>query len=246
MSNSRQSVSAVAAPDGRARAVVVPVVFLALAAWFLFEGGEYSSPVTPAAAVADWVTDTATVRHPSFKPETRIGVFDYRCSECHDMFESRAGARPSNLNQHRGIELKHGLNDSCYTCHDREQRDYYVDNVGNLIPPDQPQLLCAKCHGLVYRDWTHGVHGRTNGYWDETAGEVDRRQCTECHDPHVPPFPPMRPAPGPNTLRMGDQSSEGHGSEAHKNPLLVYRQAETPEHEDERELSENDTPGEHD
>jgi predicted CXXCH cytochrome family protein len=82
--------------------------------------------------------------------------------------------------------------------------------MGQAIPYDQPQLLCAKCHGPVYRDWQHGSHGRTNGYWNASMGPMERRKCTECHDPHQPPFPPMTPAPGPHTLRMGNQSPAEH------------------------------------
>lgn len=63
------------------------------------------------------------------------------------------------------------------------------------------------------------VHGRTNGYWDTSRGEQSRRKCIECHDPHQPPFPPMRPAPGPETLRMGPQGPGGHGEV--RNPLRV-------------------------
>jgi hypothetical protein len=77
-----------------------------------------------------------------------------------------------------------------------------VDDFGTPIPWDQPQLLCAKCHGPVYRDWQHGSHGRLNGYWDKTRGPQIRRRCIECHDPHTPPFTPLKPAPRPNTLRM--------------------------------------------
>jgi len=34
----------------------------------------------------------------------------------------------------------------------------------------------------------------------------------------------MQPAPGPNTLRMGDQTHHPAGTEKTKNPLLIYRQ----------------------
>jgi hypothetical protein len=86
----------------------------------------------------------------------------------------------------------------------------FVDDFGGEIPWDQPQRVCAKCHGPVYRDWQHGSHGRTNGYWDARRGVQTRRRCIECHDPHQPPFPPLSPAPGPNTLRMGSRHAGRH------------------------------------
>jgi hypothetical protein len=75
----------------------------------------------------------------------------------------------------------------------------------------------------VYRDWLHGSHGRTNGYWDTTRGEQSRRTCIECHDPHRPPFPPMPPAPGPRTLRLGRQD-HSREPEPMKNPLQLARE----------------------
>ena len=38
--------------------------------------------------------------------------------------------------------------------------------------------------------------------------------------PHTPPFPPMRPAPAPNTLRMGPKEPIHH-AEGH-DPLRIY------------------------
>jgi hypothetical protein len=161
------------------------------------------------------------VRRPTLRPEIQLAGYTYRCSDCHDLFPSPAETARS-LTQHTHIVLKHGINTRCFNCHHRINRDAYVDDWGREIPADQPQLVCAKCHGPVYRDWLHGSHGRTNGYWDTAKGPQERRKCIECHDPHQPPFPPMRPAPGPNTLRMGDQ----HRAVEHPdvpNPLQVYR-----------------------
>jgi hypothetical protein len=161
--------------------------------------------VSPATVVPAWVVDTATVRQPSLKPETTVSGYAYRCSECHELYTSEPETTDSS-NRHTEIVLKHGINKRCFNCHNIRNRDTFADDVGGEIPYDQPQLLCAKCHGPVYRDWEHGVHGRSNGYWDTQRGSMTRKQCTECHDPHQPPFPPMRPAPPPNTLRMGPRA----------------------------------------
>jgi hypothetical protein len=187
----------------------------------------FSSPVPPATAVPAWATDIATIRQPSLQPETTIASYTYRCGTCHKLFSPR-GTSGGSVTQHREIVLKHGINDRCLNCHHPENREAFTDDTSGEIPYDQPQLLCAKCHGPVYRDWFHGVHGRTNGYWDPELGPLDRKTCTECHDPHVPPFPPMWPAPGPNTLRMGDQRRFHARHEGPQSPLLIYQRSTDP------------------
>ncbi len=189
----------------------VPAVLLAIAAVLVFDPVPFSSPVPAATEVPAWATDTTPVRRPTLEPRYAAAGFEYRCSDCHAILPSPVET-DRVLTQHTEIELKHGINTRCFNCHHRTNRDAFVDDLGHEIPWNQPQLLCAKCHGPVYRDWQHGAHGRTNGFWDTTRGEQSRRKCIECHDPHQPPFPPMRPAPPPRTLRMGHQGYEkSHG-----------------------------------
>lgn len=203
------------------RAVLVPVVLLGLALTLWLVPWPFESPMTEAAAVPAWVIDPHPVRSPKLKPEIELAGFTYRCGDCHDLFPSPPET-VRTLTQHRDIELKHGINTRCFNCHHRTDRNSFVDDWGKPIPYDQPQLLCAKCHGPVYRDWLHGSHGRTNGYWDKTRGPQQRRKCIECHDPHQPPFPPMAPAPAPHTLRMSPPTPDkSHAAET--NPLRVYR-----------------------
>jgi hypothetical protein len=199
--------------------LLVCVALLVFALILAFNPLPFQSPVSQATPVPAWATDISPVRHPELKPEYQAGVFSFRCSDCHKILPPRAHDTVRTVAQHQEVVLKHGLNTWCLSCHHPENRDAFVDDRGEEIPWDQPQLLCAKCHGPVYRDWEHGAHGRTNGYWDKGQGEQTRRKCIECHDPHQPPFPPMRPAPGPNTLRMGPQGGEIH-SEV-RNPLKV-------------------------
>jgi len=205
-------------------AVLVPLGLLALAALL---GTQPLRPRTPDGTrrtAPPWATDPTPVRHAKLAPEISLAGFTYRCSDCHKLFESPAETERT-LTQHREIQLKHGINTRCFNCHHRENRDAFADEAGREIPYDQPQLVCAKCHGPVYRDWLHGAHGRTNGHWNPAAGPQERRRCIECHDPHQPPFPPMRPAPGPHTLRMGDQTlpAEAHGIE---DPLRVFHRTD--------------------
>ena len=188
----------------------VPVVLLVFAAVWAWNPFSFISPVPAATRVPSWATDTTPVRQPKLKPNYLAGVFTYRCSECHRIIPSPAETERT-LTQHKEIQLQHGINTRCFNCHHRTNRDAFVDDYGHEIPWDQPQLVCAKCHGPVYRDWQHGSHGRTNGYWDASRGTQTRRRCIECHDPHQPPFRPLAPAPGPHTLRMGPQDFRTHG-----------------------------------
>jgi len=196
---------------GTARVVLAPVALLGLATILLAAPWRFISPVPAATAVPGWVIDAATVRRPTLRPEHSLAGFTYRCRECHNLFPSPPETTRT-LTRHSEIVLKHGINTRCFNCHHRTNRDAYVDDFGGEIPFDQPQLLCAKCHGPVYRDWQHGAHGRSNGYWDTSRGAMTRRKCVGCHDPHQPPFPPMKPAPPPNTMRMGPQGLAGHGT----------------------------------
>jgi hypothetical protein len=200
--------------------LLVSIALFLFAFLLAFDPLPFSSPVAQPTVVPAWATDTSPVRSPKLQPEYQAGVYSFRCSDCHKLFPPPAQDTTRTVTQHREVLLKHGINTWCLSCHHPENRDAFVDDRGGEISWDQPQKLCSKCHGPVYRDWQHGSHGRTNGYWDKAQGEQTRRKCIECHDPHQPPFPPMRPAPGPNTLRMGPQGGERH-SEGH-NPLKVH------------------------
>jgi hypothetical protein len=71
----------------------------------------------------------------------------------------------------------------CLDCHHTTQRNKFVDNFGDPISFDQPQLLCGKCHGDKLRDWRDGIHGKRIGEWAST-GKKRWFVCTECHNPH--------------------------------------------------------------
>jgi hypothetical protein len=71
----------------------------------------------------------------------------------------------------------------CLDCHHTTQRNKLVDNFGDPVSFDQPQLLCGKCHGDKLRDWRDGIHGKRIGEWAST-GKKRWFTCTECHNPH--------------------------------------------------------------
>ena len=166
-------------------------------------------------------------------PMINVGTLNQRCSDCHVLFDNiRDPDRP--LYQHTDIVLHHGTNDACLNCHDKDDREKLAIRGQNPVGFNQAQLLCAQCHGPIYRDWQRGTHGKTIGYWDASRGPSTKLICTQCHDPHSPVYSPIAPLPGPNTLRMGEQ---GHtGSEINENnPLQRWRLIDdaglmTPEH----------------
>lgn len=82
------------------------------------------------------------------------------------------------------LDLQHGNKAMwCLDCHNATQRNTLIDNFGNSIDFNEPQKLCGKCHGSVYRDWRDGIHGKRIGEW-ASGGKKRWFVCTECHDPH--------------------------------------------------------------
>lgn len=196
-------------PASALRMILIAACFVGLALCLRADPLPFENPLSDVSVTPKWSIDPSAVQHPKLKPVIEIAGFTYNCSDCHKLFSSPA-VTDRKLTQHQNIELRHGINTRCFNCHNIANRDTFVDDLGGEIPYDQPQLVCAKCHGPVYRDWQHGSHGRSNGYWDQSKGERARLKCVQCHDPHHPPFPPMVPAPGPHTLRMGSPMTDEH------------------------------------
>jgi hypothetical protein len=94
-----------------------------------------------------------------------------------------------------------------------------LDFHGECFSFDDVPMLCAGCHGPTYRDWSKGIHGRTNGYWDTGRGVIRRLLCTQCHAPHAPAFAPMSLLPGPHTLRLEPDRRPAHEEQNRENPL---------------------------
>ncbi len=197
----------------------VPAVFFVCAVVLAINPLPFRSPVSEAVSVPASATDTTPVRQPNMQPSYHVAVYTYRCSDCHAIIAQSPSASYRMVTQHTEIRLQHGINTRCLNCHHETNRDAFAGEGGEEIPWNQPQLLCAKCHGPVYRDWQDGAHGRTNGYWNTNLGVQTRRKCIECHDPHQPPFPHLQPAPPPHTLRMGPPEATDR-SPSH-NPLRL-------------------------
>ncbi len=71
----------------------------------------------------------------------------------------------------------------CLDCHHPTTRNKLYDNFGKLVSFNEPQKLCGKCHGDVYRKWREGIHGKRIGEW-ASNGKKRWFVCTECHNPH--------------------------------------------------------------
>ncbi len=109
---------------------------------------------------------------------------------CHDgKYVPEPSMEPRPLLMHKDIipdamNLQHGRGALwCLHCHSPENRNKLIDHFGKEISFNQPQKLCGKCHGQVYRDWRDGIHGKRIGMW-ETKGKKRWWVCTECHNPH--------------------------------------------------------------
>jgi len=200
---------------------VIAVVFLATGAWILWGPHERLIPLMNPPVVTKAQVDPSPVRQAlTDPPMVKIGGFVRDCQDCHRLFES-APETPRKLVQHTDIVLNHGLNDRCFNCHDRENRNRLALEGGKSVGYDDVPLLCAKCHGPTYRDWQQRMHGRTNGYWNAARGPIVQLVCTQCHNPHAPAFVHLAALPPPVTLRMGDQTYEEPS--ATDNPLRKWR-----------------------
>jgi hypothetical protein len=198
---------------------LVGPAFLLMAVWFLLAAPTAEIPFggTPTfdpAGLAPTVRKTIN----QDPPLTTVGVYQYRCNECHEVFENET-EKTSGLVQHTNIVFNHGMNNRCFNCHDRMDRNKLVGRDGRYLSYTDIPMLCAQCHGTTYQDWRTGMHGKTLGSWQTGSPEQHRLACDQCHDPHAPAFPRFVPLPGPNTLRMGDQPTEPH--HARPSPLAL-------------------------
>ena len=122
-----------------------------------------------------------------FWTETRKDKIErFKCSQCHNNKPVRV-AKAAEM-AHGDVRLKHGSPDkplSCYTCHNKEERDFLVTEVGTKIDMDHSYQMCGQCHFRQRKDWVGGAHGKRLSYW---VGQRVVKNCASCHDPHSPRF----------------------------------------------------------
>ncbi len=193
---------------------------MGLAGYLAWLSPRVDVPLEPAAQVLPGQIEARPLRAVQHDPpQVVIGGYQHHCNDCHRLFKS-APERRSPLAQHTHILLDHGMNDRCFNCHDRNNREKLVLRNGKPAPFEDVAVLCAQCHGTTYRDWQRGMHGKDLGSWSPAVGPQHRLVCTECHDPHVPAYADFIPLPGPRTLRMGrPPAPDEEGTDGKRNPL---------------------------
>jgi formate-dependent nitrite reductase cytochrome c552 subunit len=141
--------------------------------------------------------ETVLVRTPyqggRFWTETRKDKIErFQCSQCHNN-KPVSIAKAAEM-AHGDIRLKHGSPDkplSCYTCHNKEERDFLVTEAGTKIDMDHSYQMCGQCHFRQKKDWVGGAHGKRLSFW---AGQRVVKNCASCHNPHSPRFEKRWPA----------------------------------------------------
>ena len=122
-----------------------------------------------------------------FWTETRKDKMQrFKCSQCHNN-KPVSIAKAAEV-AHGDIRLNHGNPDkplSCYTCHNKEERDFLVTEAGTKIDMDHSYQMCGQCHFRQKKDWVGGAHGKRLSYW---AGQRVVKNCASCHNPHSPRF----------------------------------------------------------
>lgn len=181
-------------------------------------------PMGKIAVEGDYTRGEAVVKPRSEK----LGMLPLCGASCHNGIVPASFPRDKNprlLETHKNIALEatnlpHGRGGIwCLDCHHPTQRNKLIDNMGQPISFDQPQTLCGKCHGPIYRDWRDGIHGKRIGEWAST-GKKRWFVCTECHNPHNVQhgernsgFAQLEPEPAPSLpkgLKTADHERHSH------------------------------------
>ena len=175
----------------------LPSIFfcLTLSLFFVFHSARDSRTEEPIPRLdPKWYTPK-TARGEELKNNVIVG----NCFLCHAYWVPIPNpdiVRP--LFAHPTVKLDHGSNDRCFNCHLISDRNKYVANDGSGIMHTNVEKLCARCHGLVYKDWLSGTHGINRGMWrPKSVFDQERATCTECHNPHSPVFKFNEYAPPP-------------------------------------------------
>jgi hypothetical protein len=198
--------------------LVLCVTFVALAAAFSRQvWGRVEMPA-PIPLVEVSFLDGAPARD-SYAELVRkkADLSDFDCYGCHERNKPPPIRYDANHKiiipkEHPGLVMEHGKHDrnnNCYNCHDEANLERFQTRDGRSLKFAESTHLCGSCHGPTYRDWEAGVHGRTGGHWQRTAGASRRLDCVECHNPHLPKFVGRKPAPGPHPLRVPETTTAG-------------------------------------
>ncbi len=134
----------------------------------------------------------------------------YPCMDnCHG--DMKTDPTPRKLEEHEDILLNHAEQLSwCLDCHDADDRNKLHLQSGEKIDFEHSYRLCGQCHGVKFRNWRVGIHGKRTGYWN---GPKQYLLCVHCHNPHSPRFKQLRPLPPPLVPRP--EKAYKHNSTSH-------------------------------
>lgn len=188
----------------------ISISFFGMFVAFLANLWGHTPPRPDIPIVADTFTNTATARM-SGQALTDSGgdASGYECYACHEEgkeLKLKFDAKGDVIlpEDHNDLHMAHGRNsrnNNCFNCHDEKNLRLLQTRDGRKVELLHSSPLCGSCHGLIYRDWEAGAHGRISGKWTHAKGEFVRKDCVQCHNPHAPTFRSWEPAPGPHPLR---------------------------------------------
>jgi hypothetical protein len=182
--------------------VLWPVLFVILSAWSAFSGQRgveeaiknANTPLNEEKNIDSVIVMPDNIVMTKMKyqggifwAETRKDKVErFMCSNCHN--NKKVTINKAVEIAHGDIILVHGgkkkpLN--CFTCHDKDERDFLVTENGVKVDMDHSYQMCGYCHFRQKKDWVGGAHGKRVSYW---AGKRVVKNCTSCHDPHSPLF----------------------------------------------------------
>lgn len=160
------------------------------------------------------------------KPRSeKLGMLPLCGESCHEGTVPEGepkGNYPRDIKSHKNIvldgkQIPHGRGAVwCLDCHHRTERNSLIDNFGKPISYDQPQLLCGKCHGDIFRDWRDGIHGKRIGSW-KSDGKKRWFVCTECHNPHNVQHGELNRGVAPHTPEPPPVRARGINVDQHEN-----------------------------
>lgn len=126
------------------------------------------------------------------------------CLSCHQQGRITSNQR----HVHAALKLEHmKKTQDCKLCHNLSNMSELKLLTGEIIPSSSSPLLCGQCHGLVKRDWDHGVHGKRTKSWSKQG---ERLACSQCHESHAPKFPQMKADPAPLRPKLGIEKEVSH------------------------------------
>lgn len=147
-------------------------------------------------SILELPADTVAVQTPYqgglFWTESRKDKIErFKCSQCHN--NQPVSIAEAADTAHGDIKLDHGGREplACFTCHNRQERDFLETEAGVRVDMDHSYQLCAQCHFRQKKDWVGGAHGKRVSHW---AGKRVVQSCVSCHNPHSPRFKKRWPA----------------------------------------------------